>query len=375
MKKMFKTLALIGAVSMLSVGCGNSSNGEVESNIEKAEDIIEEVLDEIEEIIDNDLDGDFISIVDQADRTVIIPEDVDKIVSCYYTATSSLIAIDAHDKLVGIEIGAENRPIYVSSAPELIDLPSVGSGQSFNMEEALALDPDVVIMPTRLMEYIPTLEDAGIAVVVVSPESNEELLEMFDLLGVVSGEEENASELISFYADKLDEIKALDLVPAKNVYLSSNSNYLATTTSNMYQHYLIETASGINVAGDLDDSYWANISAEQLLNYNPDIWLVPSGASYNFAEIFTDSAIQDINAIKNGAVYTIPSTLEGWDYPNPSSILGVLWTTYILQPEVYTKDMISNSIVEFYDEFYDIDVNPDELLTGLTKEELANLAS
>ena len=295
-----------------------------------------------------------ITLTDQMDREVILPEEITKIVSCYYTATSSLIALGAEDKLVGIEIGAENRELYKQAAPELLELPAVGSGKSFNMEQTLALTPDVVIMPTRLAEYIPTLEEAGIAVVVVSPESNEELLEMFDILGQVSGMEENAEKLHGFYDEKLTQIKELDLQPTQKVYLSSNSSYLSTATSKMYQNYLIETAGGINVSSDLVDSYWANISPEQLQNYNPDVWFVVYGSSYNIEEIYGDERLENINAVENGAVFQIPDALEGWDYPTPSAILGVLWATNILHPEAYTKEMLQEDTTEFYKTFYDL---------------------
>ena len=294
-------------------------------------------------------------IVDQTGREVTIPEEVTKIVSCYYTATSSFIALGEDDKLVGIEKGAETRELYEMAAPQLLDLPAVGSGKGLNIEETLALDPDVVVMPVRLSENVEILEQAGIAVVLVNPESIEELLEMFEILAVISDSQDKMEDLVAFYDESILKIQDLQLEPTKNVYLSSNSSYLSSATSKMYQKFMIETAGGIFVANDLEDSYWVNISPEQLQNYNPDVWLSVYGASYKIEEILNDERFSNINAVKNQQVYTIPSRLEGWDYPTPSAILGILYTANILHEDKYTDEMLENDVSEFYKEFYEIE--------------------
>lgn len=346
MKKMFKNLILAMAITSMFTGCGNTSTNDSaeQTNESNAQDFQEK------------------TVIDQAGREVTISRPIEKIVSCYYTATSSLIALGVDDRLVGIEIGAEDRQIYTATANHLVDLPAVGSGKSFNMEETLALNPDLVIMPTRLMEYIPTLEEADIPVIVVSPESDQDLIEMFELLGETISIEDEVSKLTAFYEEKLNEVKSLGLEADKNVYLSANSSYLSTATNQMYQHYLIEIAGGNNVSGEIEDTYWATISAEQLINYNPDIWLIPNGASYNVDEIYADVALQDVTAVQNEDIYIIPSVLEGWDYPTPSAILGILWTTHTLHPDTYTEDMLHENIIEFYEEFYGISVDPTDVI-------------
>lgn len=365
--KNLKSLMLTLAITSMFTACGSSTDNSTDTSTDNSAEVQNETQTSVEEEAEQSEQSEVAefterTVIDQAGREVTISSPVEKIVSCYYTATSSLIAIGADDLLVGIEMGAENRQIYTATANHLVELPSVGSGQSFNMEETLALNPDVVIMPTRLVEYIPTLEEAGINVIVVSPESDEDLIEMFILLGEVIGIEENVEELVSFYEEKLEEVKSLGLEAEKNVYLSGNSSYLSTATSQMYQHYLIEIAGGNNVTSEIDDSYWATISAEQLINYNPDVWLIPNGASYMPDEIYNDVAVQDITAVQNQEVYLIPSVLEGWDYPTPSAILGVLWTAHILHPDVYTEEMLLENVVEFYEKFYGILVDPIDVI-------------
>ena len=67
---------------------------------------------------------------------------------------------------------ASKRPIYSLSAPELIELPNVGSAKEFNLEGCIALKPDLVILPKKLKEAAATLSELGITVLLVEQNAN-----------------------------------------------------------------------------------------------------------------------------------------------------------------------------------------------------------
>lgn len=77
-----------------------------------------------------------VTVTDQAGREVVIEEEPQKLVSGYYISTSLLIALGLEDRLVGIEAKADTRPVYQLSAPELLELPSVGTAKEFDLEAA-----------------------------------------------------------------------------------------------------------------------------------------------------------------------------------------------------------------------------------------------
>ena len=79
-----------------------------------------------------------ITVTDQAGRAVTIEKSPEKLVSGYYISTSLLIALGLDDQMVGIEAKANKRAIYRLSAPELMDLPSVGSAKEFDLEGCAA---------------------------------------------------------------------------------------------------------------------------------------------------------------------------------------------------------------------------------------------
>ena len=120
------------------------------------------IIDKIQGILREDLE--FIGAHPMAGREVSIEAVPERIVSGYYISTSTLIALGLSDKLVGIEAKADKRPIYKLSAPQLIELPNVGTAKEFNLEGCLALEPDLVILPLKLKSAAQTLEELGIPV-------------------------------------------------------------------------------------------------------------------------------------------------------------------------------------------------------------------
>ena len=112
-----------------------------------------------------------VTVVDQLGREVELDGTPEKIISSYYISTSLLINLGVQDKLVGIEAKAKTREMYKKVAKELIDLPAVGTSKEINIEECANLNPDLVIIPTRLKEFIPKFEELKIPVIAIEPET------------------------------------------------------------------------------------------------------------------------------------------------------------------------------------------------------------
>lgn len=339
MKKFKKIMSLfiIGILmSTFVVGCGSSN---VESKDNK------------------------VTVVDQLGREVELDGTPEKIVSSYYISTSLLINLGVQDKLVGIEAKAKTREMYKKVAKELIDLPAVGTSKEINVEECANLNPDLVIIPTRLKEFIPKFEELKIPVIAIEPETLDQFKETVKLIGKAVGKEEKANKLVNYYDDTISKVKELNknLTEKQNVYLAGSDSVLKTCTSKMYQNYMFEVCGGENVTKELTDGYWTTISVEELVKKNPDVIYMVGYASYSKDDILKDERLKGVNAIKNNKVYVFPSTLEAWDYPTPSSMLGILWLENNLHPDLYSKEDYIKDAKEFYKEFYDIEVSEEEL--------------
>ena len=294
-----------------------------------------------------------ITVTDQAGREVTIEQAPERLVSGYYISTSALIALDLEDRLVGIEAKADKRAIYRLSAPELIDLPNVGTAKEFDLEGCAALEPDLVILPLKLKNAAETLEGLGMDVLLVNPE-NQELLEgMISLIAAATDTEDRAQTLLDFTAAQEAMLtRTLSGLETPSVYLAGNSGLLTTAGDAMYQSDVIRLAGGVNSAAEITDTYWVEISYEQLLSWNPEYILLASDAGYTVEDVLADPNLADCAAVVNGHVYQMPGKAEAWDSPVPSGILGAVWLSGVLHPEECPESEVNAVIDAFYETFY-----------------------
>lgn len=294
------------------------------------------------------------ALVDMAGREVTLEAQPQRIVSTYYITSSLLIALGLQDKMVGIETKPERRPIYGLSAPRVLELPMVGTAKELDIETCAAQNPDLVVLPLRLKEAAATLEELGIPVLLVNPESRELLQEAILLVAAATDTVDRAQQLLDFTREKTDELaEALSGAEPKTVYLASNSDLLATAGAPMYQSDMITMAGGANVAAGLTDTYWAQVSYEQLLAWDPEYIILASDASYTAEDVLADPNLAACTAVKEGKVYQLPNQVEPWDSPVPGSFLGSLWLATVLHPQNCGKDVWLNTVNEYYETFYD----------------------
>lgn len=297
--------------------------------------------------------GEGVSLTDQTGRQLTLAETPGRIVSGYYISSSALIALGLEDKLVGIEAKAGTRPIYARSAPALMELPSVGTAKEFDLEGCVALKPELVILPAKLKSAAETLEGLGIPVLLVNPESQQQMEQMVFLLGQATDTQDRAEALLGFIAGQREKLEALLAEGEKpRVYLAGNSSLLSTAGAGMYQSDMMLLAGGENVAAGIADTYWADISYEQLLAWNPDYIVLASDASYTVEEVLADPNLADCAAVKNGNVLRLPGDAEAWDSPVPGGILGSVWLASALHPHRMSPEDRDAIINQFYETFY-----------------------
>lgn len=287
---------------------------------------------------------------------------VERIVSGYYITTSMLIALGLKEHIVGIEAKADKRPIYRLAAPELLQLPNVGTAKEFDLEGCVALKPDLVILPQKQAEQADILADLGIQGLVVNPESMDELKKTIVNVAEATGAGERADKLLAYFDEKTEWLASLakeggNAGEKPSIYISGNADILRTAGKNMYQNELIEMAGGVNAAADLTDAGWSNISYEKLLTYNPDYIIISSEADYTKEDVLGNDLLKDLKAVQNKAVYEMPYAFEAWDSPVPSGILGSMWLGSIINEEAYPFETMKEDAASFYNEFYGIEID------------------
>lgn len=294
-----------------------------------------------------------ITVTDQAGRTVTIEKEPQRLITAYYITSSLLIALDLDDRIVGIEKNPEKREIYGLSSPALLTLPQIGTAKELDVEACAALQPDLLILPMKLKNTVPTLEKLGLTVILVDPEDQQRLNGMIQLVGQATNRNELANSLLDWIAQQQKFLAdTLTDIAMPTVYLSGNSSMLKTAGDAMYQADMIRLAGGANVAGAITDTYWAEIDYEQLLAWDPEYIILAAEATYTVEDVLTDPNLADCKAVVNGNVYRLPNKAEAWDSPVPGSILGALWLANILHPDKLSDAECTARINEFYETFY-----------------------
>lgn len=334
--KRLTSLILILILSLSMVACGtNFKTSDNHQNISTAESSFPT------------------TVTDQTGKNITIDTKPETIVSGYYISTSILIALGLEDKLVGIEAKAGKRPIYSLAAPQLIDLPNVGSAKEFDLEGCAALKPDLIILPKKLKDAAASLEELGLKVILINPENTNDLLEAITIIANATGTVSEGEALTAAMKQMSTDLSALVATsPKPTVYMASNSALLETAGAKMYQSTMIENAGGMNVAGEVEDTYWTAISYEQLLHWNPEYIVIAAEAEYTVDDVLSDSNLSECTAVKNGNIYAMPNDIEAWDSPVPGGILGSIWLANILHGDKVSNDYYEKSVNDFYGNFY-----------------------
>lgn len=296
-----------------------------------------------------------VTVTDHLNRTVTITKAPERIVSGYYITTSLMIALGLQDKLVGVEAKADTRNIYslAYNSSQIPSLPNVGTAKNFDLEGCVALNPDLVILPIKLKDSVEALEKLGITAIAVNPENQNKLSETITTVSTATNTVDKGTALNDYiqaaFADLENKLKNAD---TPSVYIASNSSFLSTAGPAMYQSFLAKQAGGSNVASTISDNYWANVSYEQILAWNPDYIFLAADASYTVESVLNDSNLAACNAVKNGHVYKLPNQWESIDSPVPAGFLGSFYMASVMHSDIVTLDSYKNLVIDFYKTFY-----------------------
>jgi iron complex transport system substrate-binding protein len=247
--------------------------------------------------------------------------------------------------------------LYGYVFPELGPLPQIGMGRDVNLESCLQVGADLAILPQRFAALADQFEGVGIPAAVILPytESFETIKNSLRLLGALLGENDRAGKIINFFDNKINaanEIARRISAKPKVLYLGGSSS-LSVANGIMLQSVMIETVGAINVAKDVGgQGDFVPVSLEEIIGWNPDVIYFPVYASYKAEDLLNDPAWSSINAIRNRKVFTMPSALEPWDYPTPSTAMGLTWLLNNLYPELYSMDQVLADAKEYYELVY-----------------------
>ncbi|MDD2556380.1 MAG: ABC transporter substrate-binding protein [Syntrophaceticus sp.] len=308
-------------------------------------------------------------IVDQLGRTVEYPDKVEKVSAGHIYAGKMLFAMGQKEKIAyQLQIGADTEALakvdeFYGSLPTVLSAPNGVDSP----EGLLALGVDVVFTDAgKGEEEAAVFQNAGIPAIAVSGETFDEVYETARIMGEVLDCPERTQEVIDFIEDLRNmvssRVKDISDDEKPVVMVCGSGGVYTAATADMFQHQMVETAGGINAGANLNGK-WANVSAEDIILWDPDYIVLGSSFGVDDVEsVLTDPALQTVTAIKNKDVYIFPSTLGWWDFPLPQSVLGIIWTAKTIHPDQFTDI----NMLEMADSVY-------EFIYGYTYSELGGV--
>ena len=263
--------------------------------------------------------------VDALGHEVLVDSPPLRIVSLAPSVTESLFAIGAGDLVIG-------RTEYCDFPEEAGGLPTIGgfSAKSISIEAILDLEPDLVIGgSTRQAEVIDAVQSAGINTFVVQPGNVEEINQVILLLGNVTDNQEGADAVVAEMNNRLNMVvEKVSTIPEDDrltVFYEVWHEPLMTTTSQTFIGELIQFAGGINVFAEIEEDY-PSISAEQIIEFDPDVILGPSshGDQLTVEEISSREGWGNLVSVQNEAIYIIEGNVISRSGPRIMDALEII---------------------------------------------------
>ena len=275
-----------------------------------------------------------ISMVDGLDKHITLDQPAEKIIALSPPITEMLYAIGAGDQVIA-------RDSFSDYPEAALSLPDVGGGfAEYDLETIISFEPDLVIAGgINTPELVGSLEDLGLTVYyLANPSDLEGTFASIETLGLLSGHEDKAEELVIGLRSRVNVVSAiLEGVGEKpTVYYELDATDTAkpyTPGPNTFYSSLIEMAGGENIGEKLEFE-WAQISLEQLLIEDPDLILLGDAMWGITPESVAERAGWDsLTAVENGEVLPFVDNLIA--RIGPRQVDGLEALARIFHPDLF----------------------------------------
>ena len=315
-------------------------------------------------------------ITDMAGRTMTVPLEIESVFSTGPAAAIYLYTL-VPDKLLGWNYALNDieKSIILE---QYHDLPNFGQGDAVNYEAVIAAGPTIALNVTSINDGSIDASDAlaeqlGVPVVMVSSDLFDAPA-VYRFMGELFGVEEQAEALAAYAEETFNAISSLDIPNEEKVriYYGNGEDSLETAPAGSSHGQIIDLVNAVNVADlELGDGSRVQISAEQLLAWDPDVIIVNGEPKADMTgsaaaeAILADPLFATLKAVQNGAVYGTPNAPFSWvdRPPGPNRIVGMRWLSGLIYPEYLDYD-VDEAVREFFQLFYHVELT-DEQLTQL----------
>ncbi|WP_425071847.1 ABC transporter substrate-binding protein [Sagittula sp. S175] len=345
--------------------------------------------------------ADPITVTDIAGREVTLDGPADRVIlgegrQIFFAAV--LDGENPFERVVGwrddlLQAAPESYALYAEKFPQIGDIPTFGGFKdgTFDIEQAVALDPDVMILnleakaATDEAGYEEKLAKVGIPIVYVDFREKpfEHTAQSMQIIGAMFGEDERAAEFNAFYEQQIarvtDVIAAQPDLERPLVFVERAGGYsedCCMSFGNGNFGTFVELAGGENMAKPFIPGTFGTINAEQVIASDPDQIVVTGGnweayvpggawigvgpgadeaeARAKLAALMERPGFTGVKAVEEGKVHAI------WHqfYNNPYSFVAVQQLAKWLHPDLFADLDPEATLQELHARFLPVVYHP-----------------
>ena len=371
MKAKKATAVILTAAMFFSMaGCGTSSTtGTVASSTAEAVSSIAETTEEVTSSAA--VTGDTRTVKDSEGNDVTIPAEITKVAPAIgaFAQVTEMLSTGKIVAAATSNLSDKFKSVftdYTESNPNNYDATSV--------EDVIASGAQVVYGPSAIYtdEQKEQLGTAGVAFVSINKlATTEDMLNAFTIIGEILGDDsvEKAREFCDYYEEQTTAAQEAtkDIADSDKVTvlrLSLNGGNYSTINKTDIFNDMVNVAGGVMVSADYEQTGGKggntslSVDAEQVLAWNPQIIFTLDQVSA--AELLKDSALQEVDAVKNQRVYVCPTGLYLWGVRSGENAMMPQWMGQKLYSDRFLDVNMTQIVKDFYEKWYKTTISDEE---------------
>ncbi|MGC8497642.1 MAG: ABC transporter substrate-binding protein [Thermoplasmata archaeon] len=271
-----------------------------------------------------------VTVVDDYNTVVKVPQPVNRIVSLAPSDTEILFALGLGNKVVG-------DTVYDDYPAAAANITHIGGVTNSSVEEIVALKPNLVLGYSNFEpNVVESLRNLNIPVIVLNPPTITWVMHDISIVGLATNTTPRANYLDSMFTNITNDIQndSYNITNPIKVLFLAWYNPIYTSGQGTFINDMINMVGAINVAGNVSQQ-WFEMSEESAIASNPSVILLASSNSFIVSEIKNDSIWNVVNAVKNNSFVIMNDVyiLEA----GPQIFIGLEILAKALYPSVYAN--------------------------------------
>jgi iron complex transport system substrate-binding protein len=279
------------------------------------------------------------NVTDDTGRRVVVPPEVQRIVTLAPDLTETIYALGLGEHLVGDTENCDTPPAAKSK-------PHIGTPISPSLEAVVALHPDLVLATTSInrRDSVDALRQLGIAVYTTDPHTVEGMLKSIEQIAYLSNAGESGTALVAGLRARLDALHArLADLPLVHVLFVVWEDPLITIGQNTFIADALRWAGGESVI--LSKQNWPRVGLETVVKLQPDFILLTGdhqkAESSDALELQKRPGWKNLRAVEQGHIAVIG---EAVDRPAPGLVDAIEELAHVLHPEAFREKSESGKL-------------------------------